>query len=71
MRPSSLLCLTPSPIYISRDIPEPTARLAANIIAGAGLLDTVDISRAQVSLQSGGNDMAQLKLPGCGVVTLR
>jgi hypothetical protein len=31
----------------------------------------VDISRAQVSLQSGGNDMAQLKLPGCGVVTLR
>lgn len=33
---------------LSADIPEHKARLAANILAGACLLDTVDISRAQV-----------------------
>ena len=33
---------------LSSDIPEQRAKLAANILAGTGLLDTVDISQAQV-----------------------
>lgn len=50
---------------ISRDIPEPTAKLAANIIAGAGLLDAVDISRAQViDLRTTQNQALIIPLPG-------
>lgn len=49
---------------ISRDIPEPTAKLAANIIAGAGLLDAVDISRAQViELRTTQNQALIIPLP--------
>lgn len=43
-----LMALIDNISNLSADIPEHKARLAANILAGACLLDTVDISRAQV-----------------------
>lgn len=45
---TQLQAMLGSIINISRDIPEEMAKLAANIIAGAGLLDAVHISRAEV-----------------------
>jgi hypothetical protein len=45
---TQLQAMLGSIINISCDIPEEMAKLAANIIAGAGLLDAVHISRAEV-----------------------